>query len=201
MRTLLTISKIWVLVALAFAAVVACGDRSESAQPAPTPEPQIIEVPNDPGSLVVYSGRSESLVGPIIEQFGEATGIEVSTKYGGTGAIAATILEEGGNSPADVFFAQDPGGLGAVAQAGMFSALPGDVTGLVPDWAQSSAGLWVGVSGRARVLVYNTERLSEDDLPASIFDLTDPKWKGRLGLGPDERFVPGHGDCHESPVG
>ena len=147
-------------------------------------EPQIIEVASKPGSLVVYSGRSESLVGPIIEQFREATGIDVSTKYGGTGEIAATILEEGNNSPADVFFAQDPGGLGAVAQAGMFSVLPGDVTGLVPDWAQSPAGLWVGISGRARTLVYNTDRLTEEDLPASIFDLTDPKWKGRLGWAP-----------------
>lgn len=112
------------------------------------------------------------------------TSIDVSTKYGSTGEIAATILEEGNNSPADVFFAQDPGGLGAVARAGMFSALPGDVTSLVPDWAQSPAGLWIGISARARTLVYNTERLTEDDLPASIFDLTDPKWKGRLGWAP-----------------
>ena len=112
------------------------------------------------------------------------TGIDVSTKYGSTGEIAATILEEGNNSPADVFFAQDPGGLGAVAQAGMFSALPGDVTSLVPDWAQSPAGLWIGISARARTLVYNTDSLTEEDLPASIFDLTDPKWKGRLGWAP-----------------
>ena len=175
---------------MALAAAVACGGRPESSrpastsQPAPTPEPQIIEVASKPGSLVVYSGRSESLVGPIIEQFREATGIDVSTKYGGTGEIAATILEEGGNSPADVFFAQDPGGLGAVAQAGMFSVLPSDVTGLVPDWAQSPGALWVGISGRARTLVYNTESLTEEDLPASIFDLTDPKWRGRLGWAP-----------------
>ena len=169
---------------LTLVAALSCGGGQESTQPAPTSEPQIIEVPSSPGTLVVYSGRSESLVAPIIEQFQEATGIEVSTKYGGTGAIAATILEEGSNSPADVFFAQDPGGLGAVAQEGMFSVLPGDVTGLVPSWAQSPAGLWVGISGRARTLVYNTETLTEDDLPASIFDLTDPKWKGRLGWAP-----------------
>ena len=190
MRTLLITVATWIFAAVALAAAVACGGRPEpsrpaaTSQPAPTPEPQIIEVAGKPGSLVVYSGRSESLVGPIIEQFREATGIDVSTKYGGTGEIAATILEEGNNSPADVFFAQDPGGLGAVAQAGMFSVLPGDVTGLVPDWAQSPAGLWVGISGRARTLVYNTDRLTEEDLPASIFDLTDPKWKGRLGWAP-----------------
>lgn len=178
--------KTWALLALVLWAALSCGGRPESTQPAaaPTPEVQIVEVAAAPGSLVVYSGRSESLVGPIIEQFREATGIDVSAKYGSTGEIAATLLEEGGNSPADVFFAQDPGGLGAVAQADMFDAVPGEIAGLVPGWAQSPEGLWVGISGRARVLVYNTERLTEDDLPASIFDLTDSKWKGRLGWAP-----------------
>lgn len=184
MRTLLMVVTSLGFMVLTLIAALSCRGSQETTRPAPTPEPQIIEVPSSPGTLVVYSGRSESLVAPIIEQFQEATGIEVSTKYGGTGAIAATILEEGGNSPADVFFAQDPGGLGAVAQEGMFSVLPGDVTGLAPSWAQSPAGLWVGISGRARTLVYNTESLTEDDLPASIFDLTDPKWKGRLGWAP-----------------
>ena len=175
--------------ALIFAVLLACGGRPDNTrtQAAPTqppPTPQTIYVGNDPGSLVVYSGRSESLVGPIIEQFADATGIDVSTKYGSTGEIAATLLEEADNSPADVFFAQDPGGLGAVAQAGMFDPLPSEITNLAPTWAQSPNALWIGISGRARVLVYNTDNLTESDLPDSIFDLTDPKWKGRIGWAP-----------------
>ena len=136
----------------------------------------------DPGSLVVYSGRSESLVGPIIEQFAEATGIDVQVKYGSTFEIAATLLEEGQNSPADVFFAQDPGGLGAVSE--LLSTLPGDVVLKVPEWARSSDGSWVGISGRARVIVYSAELVSEDELPTSVMDLTDPRWKGRIGWPP-----------------
>ncbi len=136
----------------------------------------------DPGSLVVYSGRSESLVGPIIEQFTEATGVDVQVKYGSTFEIAATLLEEGQNSPADVFFAQDPGGLGAVSE--MLSTLPGDVVLKVPEWARSPDGTWVGISGRARVIVYSTELVSEDELPTSVKDLTDPRWKGRIGWPP-----------------
>ncbi len=136
----------------------------------------------DPGSLVVYSGRSESLVGPIIEQFAEATGIDVQVKYGSTFEIAATLLEEGSNSPADVFFAQDPGGLGAVSD--LLTSLPGDVVLKVPEWARSPDGSWVGISGRARVIVYSTELVSEDELPTSVMDLTDPKWKGRIGWPP-----------------
>lgn len=145
---------------------------------------ETVDVAASAGSLVVYSGRSESLVGPIIEQFAGATGIDVSVKYGETAAIAATLLEEGGNSPADVFFAQDPGGLGAVAKAGMLSTLPDEIVALVPPWARSPQKEWVGISGRARTLVYNTSALSENDLPDSIFDLTDPRWKDRIGWAP-----------------
>ena len=100
----------------------------------------------NPGKLVVYSGRKESLVAPIIEQFASATGIDVQVKYGKTGAIAATILEEGKNSPADVFFAQDPGGLGAIAKAGMFQKIDTDTLNKVPTWAKSKEAQWVGLS-------------------------------------------------------
>ena len=147
---------------------------------------KIIEVvrDRDPGSLVIYSGRSESLVGPIIEQFGELTGINVAVKYGSTGEIAATILEEGHNSPADVFFAQDPGGLGEVANAGMFETLPTSITEKVPTWARSPESQWVGISGRARVVVYNTENLTEEQIPTSMEDFTKPEWKSRIGWAP-----------------
>ena len=134
-----------------------------------------------PGKLVVYSGRSESLVGPIIDQFRQATGVDVQVKYGGTSAMAATLLEEGENSPADVFWAQDPGALGALSS--MFKPLPSDVTLAVPEWARAEDGSWVGVTGRARVLVYSTD-IAQDDLPTTLEELTDPKWKGRIGWPP-----------------
>ena len=136
----------------------------------------------DAGSLTVYSGRSETLVGPLIDRFKEDTGIDVSVKYAGTPQLAATLLEEGDNTPADVFFAQDPGGLGAVA--GMLSPLEEDVLTKVPQWAVSSDGVWVGISGRARTVVYNTDTLTPDDLPDDLEGFTDPKWKGRLGWAP-----------------
>ena len=143
-----------------------------------------VEVSSSPGKLVIYSGRKESLVGPIIEQFKEASGIEVEVKYGSTGEIAATLLEEDENSPADVFFAQDPGGLGAVANAGMFTKLSTDILELAPAWAQSSEGLWVGISGRARTLVYNIDQLDPSKMPSTLQGLTDPKWKGKIGWAP-----------------
>ena len=133
-------------------------------------------------TLTIYSGRSETLVDPVIQLFGQTTGIKVKVNYASTPQLAATLLEGGGNTPADIFFAQDPGGLGAVVE--MLSTLPDSILDRVPDWARSPTGQWVGISGRARTVVYNTERLTEADLPDDIFDFIDPKWKGRIGWAP-----------------
>lgn len=153
-----------------------------------TSAPQVVEatveVPADPGSLVIYSGRSEALVAPIISQFADVTGIDVEVRYGSTAEIAATLLEEGDRSPADLFFAQDPGGLGAVAKAGLFAPLPAEILEQVPARFRSPNGLWVGISGRARVVTYNTAKVSPDELPADIYDFIDPKWSGRIGWAP-----------------
>ena len=142
------------------------------------------EANREPGELVIYSGRSESLVGPIIDQFEKATGVVVSVKYGSTGEIAATLVEEGENTPADIFFAQDPAGLGAIAAAGALAVLDDSILDRVPNWARSPDGLWVGISGRARTVVYNTENVDPTDLPATLEGFTAPVWGGRIGWAP-----------------
>jgi iron(III) transport system substrate-binding protein len=136
------------------------------------------------GSLVVYSGRSENLVGPIIAQFSEATGIQVEVRYAGTSEMAATLLEEGANSPADIFFSQDGGALGELSKAGLLAPLPATVLEQVPATLQGQNGDWVGISGRARVLVYNNSELSEEDLPDDVWGLTEEAWRGRVGWAP-----------------
>jgi len=136
------------------------------------------------GSLTVYSGRSEELVGPLLERFEADTGIKVKVRYGDTAEMAGQIIEEGDNSPADVFYGQDAGALGALASKGLLSPLDPEVIGVVDEQLRSTEGLWVGTSGRLRALAYNTEAISEDEIPASILDFTDPVWKGRLGWAP-----------------
>lgn len=136
------------------------------------------------GPITVYSGRAESLVGPLLERFTKETGIEVRARYGDTAELAAALLEEGKNSPADVFFAQDAGALGALAQKGLFAKLSDNVLNRVESRFRSPQGLWVGASGRARTVVYNTDALGEQDLPDSIFGFTDGKWRGRIGWVP-----------------
>jgi len=132
--------------------------------------------------LTIYSGRSSELIDDIIEDFETQTGIEVEVKYGSTSEMAGTLLEEGDNSPADVFYAQDPGGIGAVED--MLATLPDDILEMSPESFRSPEDKWVGISGRARVVVYNTDALEEDDLPDSIEDFTDPEWEGRIGWAP-----------------
>jgi iron(III) transport system substrate-binding protein len=136
------------------------------------------------GSLTVYSGRSEELVGPLFAQFTADTGIEVQARYGDTAELAAQLLEEGDASPAQVYFAQDAGALGAVSAAGLFAPLPESVATTVPEAYRAPDGTWTGVSGRARVIAYDAEQLTPDQVPDSIFALTEPQWKGQVGIAP-----------------
>jgi iron(III) transport system substrate-binding protein len=168
--------------------LVACGSAAETEEESSaTSEPaQAAPEQAEAGELVVYSGRSESLVQPIIDQFEIATGIEVNVRYGSTSELTGVLLEEGANSPADVFYAQDPGGLGAVQAAGMLQPLPESTLSLVPDRFRAPDGTWVGISGRARVVAYNTEAITDpaSQLPADIYDFINPEWSGRLGWAP-----------------
>ena len=136
-------------------------------------------------TLTVYSGRSQSLVHPLLESFVEESGTDIRIKYAGSASIAATVLEEGDNTPADVVFLQDPGSLGSLSDAGMFEELPEKVLSKVDPAFRSPVGHWVGTSGRARTVVYNTSAIDpEVDLPKSIRDFTAPEWKGRIGWAP-----------------
>jgi iron(III) transport system substrate-binding protein len=144
------------------------------------------------GPLVVYSGRGEDLVGPILEQFTAATGIEVSVRYGNSAEMLLLIQEEGPNSPADVYYSQGAGFLGILSAADGLRAIPEDVLGLVPEGLRSPEGDWVGLSGRARVIVYNTEKVSGDEVPASLVELADPVWRGRIGWAPTNASLQDH---------
>ncbi|SQD97010.1 Extracellular solute-binding protein [Parafrankia sp. Ea1.12] len=153
----------------ALTVLTACGDDGGSAAE---------------GSLTLYSGRNEDLIAPLLERFTADTGIDVEARYGNTAQMAAQLLEEGDRSPADVFLAQDAGALGAVAKEGLFTRLPAASLDAVPAGFRSAGGEWVGVTARSRVLVYNADAVAETELPASVFELTEPRWSGRVGVVP-----------------
>lgn len=172
MRVLRTTAALAVATLLA-SGLAACGGSDGGGSDSPSPT-----------TLTIYSGRSESLIAPLIQQFAEETGIAVDVRYGNTAQMAAQILEEGDRSPAHVFLAQDAGALGAVAKAGLFAPLPNEILDLVPAQYRAANGQWVGVTGRVRVLAYDSQSLTPADLPASVFDLTGPEWRGRVGVAP-----------------
>jgi len=161
--------------------IISCGTV---ATPDPTTNPETNNSTATGSTLTIYSGRSEDLVGPLIEQFEQESGLDVEVRYGSTAEMAATILEEGTNSPADIYFGQDAGALGALAKAGRLAPLSDDILDQVDPRFRSLDGQWIGTSGRARVVVYNTDTLTEADLPDDLFGFCDPQWKGRLGWAP-----------------
>ena len=142
--------------------------------------------------LVVYSGRGEALVGPIFEQFERDTGVALDVRYNKTPALATQVLNEGADSPADVIFLQDSGYLGALANTGLLAELPEALLAQVDERFRDEEGRWLGISGRARVLVYNPTLVSEAELPATLKDLANPKWKGRVGWAPGNSSAQAH---------
>lgn len=135
-------------------------------------------------ALVIYSGRNENLVRPLLDRFAEETGIDIKVKYGDTSELLPTILEEGEGTRADVFFSQDAGALAALADQGFLADLDAGVLDGVDERFRDPDGRWVGVTGRARVIAYNTDALEEAEVPESPLDVNDPKWRGRVGFPP-----------------
>lgn len=135
-------------------------------------------------TLTIYSGRGEALIGPLIKQAEQELGINIRVRYGDTAELAIAILEEGRNSPADIFFAQDAGALGALQKAGRTRPIPAQIISKVDSRFRSPNNHWVGITGRARVLAYNTRQVNRNELPNSIWELTQPKWRGRVGWAP-----------------
>ena len=151
------------------------------------PAPVDTEQPGEPvadGTFTLYSGRDEALVQPLIDQFEAASGIEVEVRYGNTAELGALLLEEGDATPADVFLSQDAGALGALSQAGLFATLPDDIADAVPAGFTSTDDSWVGITGRARVVVYDAEEIAADDLPDTIDGYVTDEWTGRVGVAP-----------------
>lgn len=136
------------------------------------------------GSVTLYSGRSEELVQPVLDDFTAATGIEVEARYGDTADLALQIVEEGDRSPAEVFLSQSPGATGYLEREGRLQELDADVVGLVEERFRSPDDRWVGVTGRVRTLVYNTDLVDPAELPSSVLELTDESHSGRVGIAP-----------------
>ena len=165
------VTALAILAALA-AAIAACGSSG-----------------ND--KLTLYSGRIQALIGPAVDIYEQQAGGDVDVRYGDSPSLAAQLVEEGKNSRADLFFAQDAGSLDAIEQAGNLEPLPKDLLDQVPARFRSRTGRWVGVTARSRIIAYG-EKVQASELPDSPLELTDPKWKGRVGWAPTNASLQGY---------
>jgi iron(III) transport system substrate-binding protein len=134
--------------------------------------------------LTVYSGRTSNLIGPLLDQFSEETGIGIDVRYGDSADLALLIDTEGTNTDVDVFISQSPGAVGFLEEQDRLSRLDEAELDLVDEDLRADDGHWVGLSGRIRTLVYNTDLVDESELPESVLDLTDEQFRGRVAVAP-----------------
>jgi iron(III) transport system substrate-binding protein len=139
---------------------------------------------SDEGRLVIYSGRTQNLIDPLLQEFSADTGIAIDVVYDDSANLALAIDEEGDNTPADVFLSQSPGAVGFLDAEGRLGRLPDSVLELVDEDLRAADGAWVGLSGRVRTLVYNTDLVDPAEIPDSVLDLTDPSFAGRVAVAP-----------------
>ena len=170
------VSKLPLLsVPLACAAIVlsACGSSSHDAP-----------------AITLYNGQHEQTTALLVAAFEKQTGIKVNVRSGDEATLGNQIVQEGSNSPADVFYTENTPVLEALAQKRLLASVePATLTAIpapIPARYSSAQGDWVGVSARASVLVYNTTQLPPSQLPSSILELAEPKWKGKVGFAPSE---------------
>jgi iron(III) transport system substrate-binding protein len=133
------------------------------------------------GKLILYSGRSEPLIQPVIDAFkAQHPEVEVLLKSGSSSQMANALLEEKANPQADLFITTEIFTIQTLAKEGILQAYRPAAADQLPAEALGDGDLWVGLTRRARVIMYNTELVSAEEAPQSIFDLSEPKWKGQI---------------------
>ncbi|MGY2082420.1 iron ABC transporter substrate-binding protein [Blastococcus sp. SYSU DS0539] len=137
---------------------------------------------SDADTLTVYSAQHESLVRTMLEDFTQETGIELEFRDANDSELANQIIEEGEASPADVFLTENSPAISAVDEAGLLAPLEEEALSQVDEQYRPSSGNWVGFAARSTALIYNPAEITEAELPASMLDLADPAWEGRVGI-------------------
>ncbi|MEM6457217.1 MAG: extracellular solute-binding protein, partial [Acidobacteriota bacterium] len=195
--------SVLVLIASLMLLLIACAPAQQ--------EGETSSVADDPtneaaaSTVVVYSGRNASLIGPLLERFEAKTNWTVEVRYGGTAELAATLMEEV-NTPCELFISQDAGALGALAKAGKLLPLDDAIVQRIPDGFRDTVSAndetrWVGLSGRARVVVYNADQITPEALPTSLADVADARYKGRFGVAPANGSFQAHMAAYRAEAG
>jgi iron(III) transport system substrate-binding protein len=155
--------------ALAGALLAACGS-SGSAQP----------------SLTLYNGQHEQTTDSLVQGFERATGITVNVRSDDEDTLADEIVTEGSHSPADIIYTENTPAIQYLANKGLLAKVDPSTLAHTPSQYNSAQGEWVGVSARVSVLIYNPSLIAKRDLPTSVLQLADPRYKGELAFAAGE---------------
>ncbi len=167
------------IVALALLGLVLSACASTAL--APAADPVSATAAGLSGELVIYSGRSEALLQPVIAAFqAQHPNLEILLKAGGNSELANALIEERANPQADLFITTEMVTIQSLAAQGVFQPYRPSGAERLPAEFLGENALWTGLTLRARVILYNSELVSPEEVPQSIFDLTDPKWKGQV---------------------
>ncbi|MFN8013133.1 MAG: iron ABC transporter substrate-binding protein [Dermatophilaceae bacterium] len=162
------------VVAVAALALAACGSGDSATG----------EAPLDPSKLTIYSAQHANLVDAWVKGFTADTGIQVQVRQGKDSSMGNQLVAEGDKTQADVFLTENSPAMTVVQNARLLSPVEQSTLDQVSQQYRPSSGEWVGIAARSTVLIYNPSKISEADLPASMLDLADPKWKGKWGAAP-----------------
>jgi iron(III) transport system substrate-binding protein len=138
----------------------------------------------DPKALQVYSAQHQDLTNAWAEAFTEATGVKVQIRQGADASMGHQLVAEGSESPADVFLTENSPAMTLVERNNLLAPLDETTRRQVPANLMPSSKAWTAIAARSTVLVYNTAKLGKEDLPRSLMDLADPRWKDRWGCAP-----------------
>lgn len=176
------------VIALSAVFITGCG-QSAALPPTTTPAaPPVVAATTQPdiaqasGEVVVYTSRAEALFKPVIEAFNTVyPAVNVTMLSGSNGELASKLLEEQSSPKADVLINSDTLTMESLAAEGIFAPNSSATVAAIPAALRAEDGSWTSLTLRTRVIMYNTELVKPEELPTSLLDLTDPKWKGQIG--------------------
>jgi iron(III) transport system substrate-binding protein len=137
-------------------------------------------------TLVLYNGQHPQTTDALVSAFENKTGINVLVRNNDEDILADQIVEEGSHSPADLIFTENSPALEFLQEKGLLAPVDKSVLANTPSRFDSPEGDWVGVTARVSVLIYNTSELTPSQLPTSVLQLADPRWRGKLALAVGE---------------
>ena len=158
-----------------------------TAAPTTAPAPTVAAMEKE---LVIYSARREALMMPTVEAFQKKTGVKVSVKSGGSAELRELVAQEGTATKADIYFTTDWVDAELLRRKNLLAPHVSPLTEGVPAEFRAADGAWTGVIARSRNIMVNTTLVKREEYPTSVFDLTDPKWKGRVAVSSLRDGVP-----------